>query len=209
MIVGSVSRRRFPGLVKLAVGFALILYDTIVFAQVIQNAVGSPFSMFTQQNFTAWELRGNANWQFVDEQVVMNQGDGWLVSRLSLQDFVIEMTYWTSTDTQVSLFLRCSDPRSIRSDTAYELRLSGSAVGGYGVGSFVGHYRAPPSIKTNGYWKAVKVTATGSYLSVWIDGVKVVDDFYDPSSSRGPVALHSHGGAFRIGAFNLTIPGRW
>lgn len=177
-------------------------------AQVIQTAVGSPFSMFAGQNFSAWTQQGNANWQIVDHQALMNQGAGWLIGKLPLTDFEIETDYWLGEQTQASLFVRCINTRFVSPETAYQINLSDNPIHGYGAGSLVGIAKAP-RVKTQSRWNTLKVSARGAYLNVWLNGQAVVNNVYDTRFANGPIALSVEGGEFRIRSFNVTIPGRW
>lgn len=177
-------------------------------AQVIQTAVGSPFSLFANKDFSAWQQQGNANWQIIDQQAVMDQGAGWLISRLPLADFELDTEYWLGQKTQASLYVRVSNPGFVSAATAYQINLSDKPVGDYGAGAIVGLAQTPPS-KTRGRWNTLKVKASGPYLSVWLNGQQVVNNAYDTRFANGVVALHVQDGAFRIKSFNITIPGRW
>lgn len=177
-------------------------------AQVIQTAVGSPFSLFANKDFSAWQQQGNANWQITDQQVVMNQGSGWLIGRLPLADFELDTEYWLGQETQASLYVRVSNPGFVSAATSYQINLADKPIGDYGAGAIVGLAQTPP-IKTRGRWNTLKVKASGPYLSVWLNGQKVVDQAYDTRFANGVVALHAQDGAFRIKSFNITIPGRW
>ena len=195
--------------IRVAAGAALACLAAVHSqAQVIQKAVGSPFSLFTGQNFSAWQQQGNANWQIIDQQVVMDQGAGWLISRLSLTDFELDTEYWLGQETQASLYVRVSNLGFISAATAYQINLADKLMGDYGAGAIVGLAQTPPS-KTRGSWNTLKVKASGPYLSVWLNGQQVVNNAYDTRFANGVVALHVQDGAFRIKSFNITIPGRW
>lgn len=190
--------------------YALLIFLTLrASAQVVQNGVGSPFSMFAGHNLSAWEQRGNANWHIDNQLVAMDQGHGWLIGRLRLENFIVDMEYFSTDKTEAAFFFRSLDPRFISKSNAYELLLSGRSVDGYGVGSLVGRYRVPILLSTGNRWNKLRVTATQNYISVWVNDRKVVDNFYDASFNEGLFALHVMHGPFMIKTFNVTIPGRW
>ena len=196
--------RRF--LIAVGAGFAMLALNSQ--AQMIQTAVGSPFSLFAGQDFSAWIQQGNANWQIIDHQAVMNQGGGWLIGRLPLTDFEIETEYWLDEQTEASLYVRCTTPGFVSPETAYQINLSDRQVHGYGAGSLVNMVRAP-RVKTQSRWNTLKVSASGAYLNIWLNGRPVVNQFYDTRFASGPIALSVTDGEFRIKSFNVTIPGRW
>lgn len=175
----------------------------------IIKGVGSPFSMFAEQNLSAWEQQGNANWQIDNQQAFMNQGEGLLISRLPLEDFVVDMEYWVSDRAKVILFVRCSDPRSITKDTAYGVVLSENSFGSYGPGALIGRYRADSVVNLHDGYNSLKITGSQGYLTVLLNGVKTVDNLYDMSFKSGPIALRVKKGPIRIKSLNITIPGRW
>lgn len=183
-------------------------YVNCVRGQVIQTTVGSPFSLFANRDFSAWTQQGNANWQFVDAQAVMNQGAGWLLGRLPLADFDIDMEYWLGSKAQASFYFRCSDPVYISDVTAYKINLGVATVNGYGPGSITGLSRAEKLV-TGDRWNTLRLSVRGAFISVWLNGQQVADSVYDTRFARGALALHVTEGPFRIKKLNLTIPGRW
>lgn len=195
--------RRFVMLA--AIGLAIL--TPLGWGQVIQKSTGSPFSMFANQDFSAWIQSGNGNWQSMDNQVLMNQGNGWLVSKLLLTNFEIEAEYWLGEHTKAILFIRCTNPRFISSETAYQINLSDRGIQNDGAGSIDTAQGSGAPIRNR--WNAIKVIANGSYLSIWLNNQPVVGNLYDTRFASGPIALSIANGEFRIKSFNVTIPGRW
>lgn len=187
-------------------GFATLCMPA--YTQVLQKSVGSPFSMFAAQDFSAWKQYGNANWQYVNQQAFMTQGNGWLVSKLPLKNIVVDLQYWVDKNAHASLFVRCTDTNFISQETAYQINLSSKAIDGYGAGALVGTTQVSPQ-KVSGQWNALKVSINDSYLNVWLNEHKVIDNLFDTRFSSGPLAIHAAGGEFRVQTFNVTIPGRW
>lgn len=193
-------------LILVGVVFAVLAFDSR--GQMIQKSLGGSFSMFANQDFSAWIQHGNGNWQIVDHQAVMNQGSGWLIGKLPLTNFEIEAEYWLGKQTQASLYVRCTNLGFISPETAYQINLSGRAIHDDGAGNIVGIPQASRA-KTQNRWNALKVSANGAYLSVWLNGQAVVKDIYDTRFASGPIVLSVGNGEFRIKSFNVTIPGRW
>lgn len=172
------------------------------------KSVGSPFSMFATQDFSAWTQYGNANWQYVNQQAFMTQGGGWLVSKLPLTNVIVELQYWIGKRTRASFFVRCTDTNFISRETAYQINLSNKVIEGYGAGALVGAVDVSPQ-KVTDQWNTLKVSVNDSYLNVWLNEHKVIDNLFDTRFAKGPLALHTTGGEFRIRTLNITIPGRW
>lgn len=193
---------------RLLIAICCVLVASNSWGQVIQKSVGSPFSMFANQDFSAWIQSGNGNWQSLGNQVLMNQGNGWLVSKLPLTNFEIEAEYWLGEHTQAILFIRCTNPRFISSETAYQINLSDRGNQNEGAGGIVGIAQGSSELTRN-RWNALKVTTNGSYLSIWLNNQPVVSNLYDTRFIGGLIALSVAKGEFRIKSFNVTIPGRW
>lgn len=191
-----------------AIGVSFYLLALNSYGQVIQASLGSPFSMFANRDFSAWIQRGNGNWQAVDNQVIINQGGGWLIGRIPLANFEVEMKYWLGEHTQANLYVRCSDIRYIGPDTAYRINLSDRAGSEHGGDSIASVFRAPTS-ETRNRWNVLKVSAKDSYLSIWLNGRQIVNNLYDTRFASGPFALNVSDGEFRMKSFNVMIPGRW
>lgn len=179
-----------------------------VSAQVLQTAVGSPFSMFANKDFSAWLQQGNANWQIVDGQAVITQGGGWLIGRVRLTDFDLNMEFWSGPDTQASLYIRCIDNTYVSDRTAYRINLGTGFIQDYGPGSIV-HLLHAPRLATTERWNNLKVSARGPYLSMWHNGQQVAEKFYNTQFPNGTIALYVTNGAFLIKKLDITIPGRW
>lgn len=189
-----------------------LTYARGALAQVIQTSVGAPFSLFANRDFSAWLQQGNANWQIVDGQAVMDQGAGWLIGRLPLADFDLDMEYWLGDQTQASLYIRCVNNNLvstfISSQTAYQINLGEGLFQGYGPGSIMGLVQAP-RLQTGKRWNSLKLSARGPYLSLWLNGLQMADKAYDTRFPMGPLALKVSDGTFSIRKLNVTIPTRW
>lgn len=164
--------------------------------------------MFAAGDLSAWKQHGNANWQFINQQLVMTQGEGWLVGKLPLQNAIIEVEYMVRPETMASLYVHCTNTNFISSETSYQINLSSFPVDGYGAGSLVGTVSAEQRLNKN-QWFTVRVSVIDAYINVWLNGKKVVDNLFDTRFNKGPLAIRASGGEFRIKKFSITIPGRW
>jgi hypothetical protein len=192
----------------IAIGMSFYLFTLDSYGQVIQKSLGSSFSMFANRDFSAWNVLGNGNWHIFGDQVAISQGGGWLIGRLPLANFEVQMEYWAGENTQANLYVRCSDIGHISSETAYRINLSDRVGGGYKDGSFDGVAQVSPSEIRN-RWNVLKVSANDSYLNIWLNGRQIVSNLYDTRFASGPFALSVHNGEFRMKSFSVVIPGRW
>jgi len=175
-------------------------------SQAILTKSGSSFPMFNGSDLSAWLQSGNANWRVNGNEVIVNQGQGMLLSKFGAPDFQIDFDYWVGDGTQASLFIRCLNANVINPDTAYEVRLSNAVTGAGGAGSIVNTMKLKPSARVN-QWNHLQVSAMGNQISVTINGA--TGSVVDTRFAAGPVAVNYQGGDLRLKNFNFTIPGRW
>ena len=175
------------------------------FSQAILTKIGSSFPMFNGADLSAWTQMGNAAWQVSNNQITVNQGSGMLVSKLAQPDYQIDFDYWVSENSQASIFIRCSNPNVINSETAFEIALSNQA--NQGAGSIVTINKVSPTRVTN-QWNHIQVSAIGSKISVTLNGVsnQITDTRF---GAGGQMAVNYQHGEMRLKNFNVTIPGRW
>jgi len=192
-------------LLRLYVFGLLLAISAPVFSQAILTKIGSSFPMFNGADLSAWTQMGNAAWQVSNNQITVNQGSGMLVSKLAQPDYRIDFDYWVSENSEASIFIRCSNPNVINSETAFEIALSNQA--NQGAGSIVTINKVSPTRVTN-QWNHIQVSAIGSKISITLNGVtnQITDTRF---GAGGPMAVNYQHGEMRLKNFNVTIPGRW
>ena len=180
-----------------------------VHAQAIITTLGSAFSMIDGSNLSAWKINGgntgNANWQVANKEIQVTQGQGLLVSRLSVPNIQIAFDYWASDKTQATVFFRCTNPDDINTETAYEVTLVNQA-GGSGAGSILSLNKVKPS-KVANQWNRMQISVIGTELSVTLNGL--THQVRDTRFGTGPIAMNYMGGELRLKNIDVTIPGRW
>jgi hypothetical protein len=183
----------------------LVWMPISVYSQAIITTLGSSFPMLNGSDLSAWTQNGNASWQINSKELNITQGNGMLISRISVPDIQMEFDYWVSSDAQVSVFFRCMNSSVINSDTAYEMLLV-NQKGGLGAGSIRLLDQVKPTQVVN-QWNHMKISAIGTQLSITLNGIssKVTDTRF----SAGPVAINYQGGELRLKNIYVTIPGRW
>jgi len=192
-------------LLRLYVFGLLLAISAPVISQAILTKIGSSFPMFNGADLSAWTQTGNAAWQVSNNQITVNQGSGMLVSKLAQSDYQIDFDYWVSENSEASIFIRCSNPNVINSETAFEIALSNQA--NQGAGSIVTINKVSPTRVTN-QWNHIQVSAIGSKISITLNGVtnQITDTRF---GAGGPMAVNYQHGEMRLKNFNVTIPGRW
>ena len=145
-----------------------------------------------QQGLDNWNPIGDANWRAEGGAVVADKGKGgYLVSKNSYTDFEIRAEFWAETDTNSGIFIRCSDPAKVNSETCYEVNIWDiRPEPKYGTGAIVEVAAVPVPIvnKAGGRWNTYEITAKGSQLTVKLNGV-VTADAQNGKLPAGPFAL--------------------
>lgn len=176
--------------------------------QVIQNLQGGSFSLFNMQDFSAWTMQGNTNWHIHNKEVVANQGGGLLVSRPNLSNFILELDYWVKYKTQCALFLRCTSPEVINSNTAYQITISESADSDFESDSFI---NLPKVVKNNysNRWNKLRVSFIGNQFNLSLNNSEIIKNLVNNQFSSGPIAIGLKNGVIKLRSLQIIIPGRW
>ena len=137
-----------------------------------------------------WNRVGDANWRAEGGAIVADKGKGgFLVSKSSYKDFQIRAEFWADHNTNSGIFIRCTVPEKIGTDSAYEVNIFDQRPEPiYGTGAIVNVGKVDPMPKAGGKWNTYEITAKGSQLTVVLNGVKTVD-VQDSKFPQGPFAL--------------------
>lgn len=139
-----------------------------------------------------WNRIGDANWRAENGAIVADKGrSGYLISKESYRDFVIQAEFWAATDTNSGIFLRLSDTAKITADNAYEANIWDIRPDPiYATGAIVNHAPVPVPVihKAGGKWNTFEITAKGSSLTVKFNGVTTAA-IENSKFASGPFAL--------------------
>lgn len=156
-------------------------------------------TLFDGSNLNSWTAIGNANWRLTDGVVQAELGSGMLVSKNTYTDFQVRAEFWVDTEANSGIFLRCSDPKKITSETAYEVNIFDKRPDpSYGTGAIVGVAKAATVLKAGGQWNTYEITAKGSQFTVTLNGVRTVDGIQNSKHASGPIALQYGGGVVKF-----------
>jgi hypothetical protein len=145
-----------------------------------------------------WNVVGNANWAVVDGAVQATMGTGFLVTPESYADFQLTADIWVSDDANSGIFIRCSDPKTIAANNAYEVNVFDRRPDpAYRTGAIVDVAKPLTMVNTGGKWNTMDITARGARLIVLINGEKTVD-VQDNKYTRGPIALQYGAGTVKF-----------
>ena len=145
-----------------------------------------------------WNVVGNANWTVVDGAVQATMGTGFLVTPESYGDFQITAEIWVSDDANSGIFIRCSDPKTISQNNAYEVNVFDKRPDpAYRTGAIVDVAKPLTMVNAGGKWNTMDITARGTQLTVLFNGQKTVD-VKDNKYARGPIALQYGAGTVKF-----------
>jgi hypothetical protein len=145
-----------------------------------------------------WNVVGNANWTVADGAVQATMGTGFLVTPESYGDFQITAEIWVSDDANSGIFIRCSDPKTISQNNAYEVNVFDKRPDpAYRTGAIVDVAKPLTMVNAGGKWNTMDITARGARLTVLFNGEKTVD-VQDNKYARGPIALQYGAGTVKF-----------
>src|SRR5580704_4838763 len=99
-------------------GFALTQIDSAA-----AQADAGWVTLFDGNNLDNWSPIGTANWKLADGALIADNGNGFMVSKNDYGDFSLRAELWIEAKTNSGVFIRCTDPNSVSSKTAYEVNL--------------------------------------------------------------------------------------
>lgn len=167
---------------------------------------GAWVPMFNGRDFAGWDRVGTANWRVEDGALVADRGNGFLVSQQDYRDFQLRAEFFVDTSTNSGIFIRCTDPATVGTATAYEVNIwDERPVQRYGTGAIVDIAAVDPMPKAGGRWNLFEITAAGDAFTVVLNGQKTVDAVRDARFATGRIALqHGLGVPGPGGAVNDT-----
>lgn len=143
-----------------------------------------------------WNRIGDANWRAQDGTIMADKGKGgYLISKNSYKDFQIRAEFWAEHTTNSGIFIRMSDSANVTATNAYEVNIFDQRPDpAYGTGGIVGVAAVSPMPRAGGKWNTFDITARGSQLVVFFNGVQTVN-IQDGKHAQGPFSLQYGGGA--------------
>lgn len=146
--------------------------------------------MFNGRDFTGWSPLGNANWRYEAGAMVADRGVGFLVTARDYANFRLRTEFYAETHTNSGIFIRCTNPTTISSNTSYEVNIwDERPVQRYGTGAIVDIAAVDPMPRAGGRWNSFDITANGDVLTVIMNGQTTVNALRDSRHSTGRIAL--------------------
>ena len=177
-------------------GLLLILLTAFGCAQMSATDKGWTTLIDGATGLENWNRIGDANWRAQDGTIMADQGKGgYLISKNSYKDFQIRAEFWADHTTNSGIFIRMSNPANVTATNAYEVNIFDQRPDpAYGTGAIVGVAAVSPMPRAGGKWNTFDITAWGSQLVVFFNGVQTVN-IQDGKHAQGPFSLQYGGGA--------------
>ena len=158
-------------------------------------------TLFDGKNLDNFSPIGDANWRIEDGVLVADKAtkNSYMVSKKDYKDFQIRAEFWVSDDANSGIFIRCSDPNSVGSKTAYEVNIFDQRPDpSYGTGAIVDVAKAATVLKTGGKWNVYEITAKGPRFDVTLNGTKTVDGGTNSDHPTGRISLQYGAGVVKF-----------
>jgi hypothetical protein len=183
----------------LTLGLFLIGFAGVLSPQGVTGQTGGDTTTaFDGPSLIGWNKVGDANWELVDGTVQANRGTGFLVTPASYGDFQITLEFWVSDDANSGVFIRCSDPKMITAENAYEVNIYDKRPDpAYRTGAIVNVAKPLSMINTGGRWNTYDITAKGPKMTVILNRTRTADA-EDRKHTRGPIALQYAAGTVKF-----------
>ena len=147
-------------------------------------------TLFDGTQLDHWHQLGDANWRLEDGVVVADKGSGFLVSKEAYADFQLRVEFWVDEDANSGIFIRCTNPDKIGTDSGYEVNIYDKRPDpSYGTGAIVNVAKVEPMPKAGGQWNVYEIMAQGPTFTVILNGHKTADDVQDTKFGSGRIAL--------------------
>src|SRR6185436_17395946 len=189
-------KHTFAALLALVLlGFAAISPSNTASAQA---GGGAWTTLFDGKSLNGWNVVGNANWEVADGVIQASKGTGFLVTPASYGDFHITLEFWVTDDANSGVFIRCSDPKTINAENAYEVNIYDKRPDpAYRTGAIVNVAKPLSMINTGGRWNTYDITAKGPKMTVILNGTRTADA-EDTKHARGPIGLQYGAGTVKF-----------
>src|SRR5437868_2546724 len=140
-----------------------------------QQAVGQGawVTLFDGKSLDNFNKIGDASWRIEDGAVVADKGNGFLVSKNAYGDFELRAEFWVGPDANSGIFIRCTDPEKVGTDSAYEVNIWDDRPNkDYATGAIVNVAKVDNMPTTTGKWNTYEITAKGDQFTIVLNGQK-------------------------------------
>jgi hypothetical protein len=163
--------------------------------------------LFDGKTMKGWTPVGTAQWSIADNSLSANPSAqpmvtgpegkpvapaGYLTTDASYANFDLTAEFWSESNTNSGIFVRCAVGQVINQFNCYEVNISDSHAA-FPTGSIVGlRATLPARAATAGKWSTLEIAANGPHMVVKVDG-KTMLDVKDDKFASGTIALQAGG----------------
>jgi hypothetical protein len=147
---------------------------------------------------------GGANWRAEGGTLMADkrpdtQPTHYLTTKQSFKDFQLRAEFWVSDDANSGIYMRCSDVRPMTDRTCHEANIFEQRPDqSYATGAIVWLVKGPvPVPKTGGKWNTMEITARGTHMEVFVNGVKTAET-NEARDINGVIGLQYAGGVVKF-----------
>lgn len=155
-------------------------------------------SLFDGHSLFGWEPNNKeVNWAVTDGTITADSGPiGLLLTYTPFADYQFRCDYKMAAGGNSGVFLRTlADPKDVQKD-CYEVNIVDEHPSGFLTGAIVGLQKTAEPITGSGDWHTFLLTASGTKISVAIDGKEVCtyDDTRPEARKSGLIGLQKNAG---------------
>ena len=158
------------------------------------------------QNAEKWDVFGNANWNFSNDELTgdVTDGDGFITTQQRFKDFTLEVEFKPDSTINSGVFIRCQKAEAISPMDCYELNIWDLHPDqGSRTGTIVTKMKPLAHVETINKWNTYKIEVKRAFIKVWING-KLTADAKNDELAEGYIALQAKGTG-KVSFRNLTI----
>jgi len=151
-------------------------------------------TIFDGSDLDALDAVGDANWTIEEDTVRADDGEGFLVTTETFDDFELEAEFWADVPANSGIFVRCPDAQDISAETCYEVNIFDTRPDQtYRTGSIVDVASPRAFVHAADRWNSFRIAADGTHLTVELNGIVLVDTEDDRFAS-GHIGLQRAAG---------------
>ena len=178
--------------------FLVVMALTLPSSRAVSGQEEGWTTLFDGSSLDGWTPLGTANWELADGAVQADSGSGFLVTEASYADFELTLEFWVDAPANSGIFIRCSDPKTIRDTNSYEVNIYDTRPNqDYRTGGIVNVASPTSVINAGGQWNTYEIVAQDQRLTVTLNGTRTVE-VEDGEFTDGPIALQYGAGIVKF-----------
>lgn len=147
-----------------------------------------------QEDQKDWIEEGDAHWNFTNNELIgkVNDEVGFVMTKQTYKDFVLEMEFKPDSTINSGIFIRCKN-FEINAEDCYEVNIWDLHLNqDFRTGAIVTKFKPLAIVETIGQWNTYKIKNEKDHLEVWINGV-LTADMRDNTLTKGHIGLQASG----------------